>query len=60
MTPVEASNKNNEGVVYFNLYGDMETSKQKQKFEIGDKFRISKFIIHQIFSLARDWSKQVT
>jgi len=25
MTPVEASIKKNEGTVYFNLYGDMET-----------------------------------
>ena len=32
MTPVEASKKKNEGTVYFNLYGDMETSKQKPKF----------------------------
>ena len=43
MTPVEASNKKNEGVVYFNLYGDMETLKQKPKFKIGDKVRISKY-----------------
>ena len=43
MTPTEASNKKNEGVVYFNLYGDMETSKQKPKFKIGDKVRISKY-----------------
>ena len=35
MTPIEASNKKNEGTVYFNLYGDMETSKQKPKFKIG-------------------------
>ena len=42
MTPVEASKKKNEGTVYFNLYGDMETSKQKPKFKIGDKVRISK------------------
>ena len=55
MTPVEASNKKNEGTVYFNLYGDMETSKQKPKFKIGDKVRISKYkrnvfdkVIHQI------------
>ena len=33
----------NEGIVYFNLYGDMEISKQKPKFEIGDKVRISKY-----------------
>ena len=43
MTPTEASNKKNEGTVYFNLYGDMEISKQKPKFKIGDKVRISKY-----------------
>ncbi|KAL9986619.1 hypothetical protein ACROYT_G000790 [Oculina patagonica] len=43
MTPVEASRKKNEGLVYFNLYGDMETSKPKPKFKIGDKVRISKY-----------------
>ena len=43
MTPIEASKKKNEGIVYFNLYGDMEISKQKPKFEIGDKVRISKY-----------------
>ena len=41
MTPIEASKKENEGVVYFNLYGDMETLKQKPKFKIGDMVRIS-------------------
>ena len=43
MTPVEASKKKNEGSVYFNLYGDMETLKQKPKFKVGDKVRISKY-----------------
>ena len=43
MTPTEASEKKNEGTVYFNLYGDMETSKEKPKFKIGDKVRISKY-----------------
>ena len=43
MTPIEASKKNNEGLVYFNLYGDMETLKQKPKFKKGDKVRISKY-----------------
>ena len=28
MTPTEASNKNNEGIVYFNLYGDIELPKR--------------------------------
>ena len=43
MTPSEASKKKNEGVVYFNLYGDMEQSSYKPKFKIGDKVRISKY-----------------
>ena len=43
MTPTEASKKKNEGLVYFNLYGDMETSKQKPKFIVGDRVRISKY-----------------
>ena len=43
LTPVEASKKKNHGLVYFNLYGDIEASKQKPKFKIGDKVRISKF-----------------
>lgn len=43
MTPVEASKKKNEETVYFNLYGDMEISKQKPKFKVGDKVRISKY-----------------
>ena len=43
MTPTEASKKKNEGVVYFNLYGNMETSRQKPKFKVGDKVRISKY-----------------
>ena len=39
----DCSKQINERVVYFNLYGDMETSKQKPKFKIGDKVRISKY-----------------
>ena len=42
-TPIEASKKMNEGIVYLNLYGNMETSKQKPKFKIGDKVRISMY-----------------
>ena len=42
MTPVEASKKKNEGIVYFNLYGDMEHS-SKPKFKVGDRVRISKY-----------------
>ena len=43
MTPVEASKKKNQGLVNFNLYGDMKTSKEKAKFKIGNKVRICKY-----------------
>ena len=43
MTPVEASKKKNEGIEYFNLYCDKETSSTKSKFKVGDKVRISKY-----------------
>ena len=43
MTPVEASKRENQGVVYFNLYGDMEQLSSKPKFKVGDKVRISKY-----------------
>lgn len=43
MTPTEASKKNNERTVYFNLYGDMEQVSSKPKFKIGDKVRLSKY-----------------
>ena len=43
MTPIEASKKKNEGSVYFNLYGDIQSTKSKAKFKIGDNVRISKY-----------------
>ena len=43
MAPKEASEKKNEGFVYFNLYGDMKRSSTKPKFTVGDKVRISKY-----------------
>ena len=42
MTPTEASKKNNEGTVYFNLYGEMNQLSSKPKFRVGDNVRISK------------------
>ena len=42
MPPIEASKKKNEGVVYLNLYGEIESS-TKPKFKVGDKVRISKY-----------------
>ena len=41
--PIEASMKNNEGIVYFNLFGEMESLKTKPKFNGGDHVRISKY-----------------
>ena len=60
MTPIEASEKKNEGLVYFNLYGDMETLKQKPKFKVGDKVRISKYK-RKVFdkSYTPNWSEEV-
>ena len=42
MTPVKASKKENEGLVDFNLNGDIEPS-SKPKLKVGDKVRISKY-----------------
>ena len=43
MTPTEASKKKNQGIVYFNLYGNLEPLSAKPKFKIGDMVRISRF-----------------
>ena len=42
MTPTEASNKKNQGTVYFNLYGNLKPLATKPKYKIGDEIRISK------------------
>ena len=47
MTPVEASKKENEGIVYYNLYNKRRRKMMKQnlkpKFKVGDIVRIYKF-----------------
>ena len=43
MTPIEVSNKKNQGTVYFNLYGNLKPLATKPKYKIGDKVRISKY-----------------
>ena len=60
LTPVEASKKKNHGLVYFNLYGDIEASKQKPKFKIGDEVRISKFK-RKVFDkgYTPNWSEEI-
>ena len=60
MTPVEASIKKNEGLVYYNLYGDMKVAKKKPKFKVGDKVRISKYK-RQIFDkgYTPNWTEEI-
>ena len=43
ITSIEASNKKNQGTVYFNLYGNLKPLATKPKYKIGDKVRISKY-----------------
>jgi transposase InsO family protein len=43
MTPVEGSKKENESIVYKNLYRESKLSKKSNKFKVGDKVRISKW-----------------
>ena len=47
MTPVEASKKENEGLVYYNLYNDRRRKLLKQnrkhKFTVNDRVRITRF-----------------
>ena len=43
MSPVEASKKKNEGIVYYNLYSNLKATKTKPKFKVGDTVRISKY-----------------
>ena len=60
LTPVEASKKKNHGLVYFNLYGDIEASTQKPKFKIGDEVRISKYK-RKVFDkgYTPNWSEEI-
>ena len=52
--------KKNHGLVYFNLYGDIEASKQKPKFKIGDEVRISKYK-RKVFDkgYTPNWSEEI-
>ena len=60
MTPTEASTKKNERIVYFHLYGDVHASKQKPKYKIGDKVRISKYK-RQLFDegYTPNWTEEI-
>ena len=43
MTPVQASEKENQGIVYYNLYAKIKPIKTKAKFKVGDTVRFSKY-----------------
>ena len=43
MTPNGARKPENYGKVYLNLYGDLESQRDKPTFKIGDTVRISKY-----------------
>jgi hypothetical protein len=43
MTPIEGSKKENESIVYKNLYGEFKMFHKRNKFKVGDKVRISKW-----------------
>ena len=63
MTPVEASKKENEGIVYYNVYNKRRREMMKQnikpKFKVGDIVRINKF--KKIFEkgYAPKWSNEL-
>ena len=59
MSPEEASKKSNKGTVYFNLYGDLEVSKSKPKFKIGDSVRLSKLKRHFEKGYTPNWTEEV-
>ncbi|XP_065651166.1 uncharacterized protein LOC136079359 [Hydra vulgaris] len=42
MTPVEASDKKNENIVWFNLNGNVRSESVRKKFSFGDRVRITK------------------
>ena len=60
MTPVEASEKENESTVYYNLYGDIKQLSSKPNFKVGDKVRISKYK-RKVFDkgYAPNWTEEI-
>ena len=61
MTPVEASKKKNEVLVYFNLYGDTKPTSSKPKFKVGDMVRISTKYKRKVFDkgYTPNWTEEV-
>ena len=60
MTPIEASKKKNEKLVWFNLYGSEPSYHQnKPKFKINDRVRITKKKAHFEKSYTSNWSEEI-
>jgi hypothetical protein len=59
MTPIEASKKDNEGIVWNNLNNNINTVTGKQKFKVGDTVRISR--IKAVFEKGYlpNWSEEL-
>jgi len=60
MTPIQTSRKENEDIIFFNLYGDIKQTNKKSKFKIGDIVRISKYK-RKIFDkgFTPNWTKEI-
>ena len=43
MTPVQASEKENQGIVYYKLFAKIKPIKTKAKFKVDDTVRLSKY-----------------
>ena len=59
MTPIQASKQSNKGTVYFNLYGDLKVLKNKPKFKIGDRVRLSKIKRHFEKGYTPNWTEEI-
>ena len=59
MTPVEGSDKKNENMVYYNLYGMANKHSEKPKFKIGDTVRIAKWkhMLHKGY--LSNWTEEI-
>ena len=63
MTPIEASKKENEGLVYYNLYGKRRCERylqnKKAKFKKNDRVRISRLKRHFQKGYVKRWSDEI-
>lgn len=59
MTPYEATNPKKSNLVFNNLYGNTQSSKEKPKFKVGDRVRIYRY--KNIFEKGYkpNWTKEI-